>query len=638
MISLSNFSFEFGGRYLYKNTDWHIKPGERIGLVGKNGTGKSTLLRIISGEYQISEGEISKLKTLSIGFLNQDLLSYNTKDSITNVAMQAFERQLYLENEIEQLLKIVETNYTEQNLHKLSEMQEEFLHTGGYDMRFKTEEILEGLGFKTEDLNKPLSQFSGGWRMRVMLAKMLLMQPQLLMLDEPTNHLDLPSIQWLENYLSDYDGTVILVSHDRYFLNRMVNKIVEIANQKIYQYTGNFDEYLEQKKERDDLQTRQYENQQQYIKEQERFIERFKAKASKATIIQSRVKLLERLEIVEAVQTDNSKINVKFEASKQPGKIICELKNISKNYGTNEILKHTDAIISRGDRIALIGANGKGKSTILRIIDGSEKYNGENLFGYNIIKAFYAQHQLESLNLENSVLEELQSFATNKTEIELRTLLGGFLFQGDDVFKKIKVLSGGEKARVSLAKIVTTGSNFLILDEPTNHLDMQSIEILIEVLNNYNGSYIIVSHDRHFISKTANKIWWIEDFKIKEYPGTYSEFETSQNSKSKLKAKDIVKTSIEESTKISKKQNVNNDKSNEHAKRNLQNNLSNIEKIIENTKEKITDSELILASEEVYKNPDKFKEIMTLVSSLKSELEINEKEFEKVFDELLKFE
>lgn len=636
MISISNFSFEFGGRYLYKNADWHIKPGERIGLVGKNGTGKSTLLRIISGEYQIGDGEISKLKSLSMGFLNQDLLSYNTSESITHVAMQAFDRQLFLEKEIEKLLVEIETNYSEQNLHKLSEMQEEFLHSGGYDMRFKTEEILEGLGFKTEELNKPLSQFSGGWRMRVMLAKMLLMQPQLLMLDEPTNHLDLPSIQWLETYLSDYNGTVIIVSHDRYFLNRMVTKIVEIANQKIYQYTGNFEDYLLQKKERDELQTRQYENQQQYIKEQERFIERFRAKASKATIIQSRVKMLERLEIVESVQTDNSKINVKFEAKKQPGKIIYEIKNLEKSYGENHIFNHAEAAIVRGDRIALIGANGKGKSTLLRIIDGSEKFNGSVQQGYNVTKAFYAQHQLESLNIENTVLEELAGFATNKTEIELRTLLGGFLFQGDDVFKKIKVLSGGEKARVSLAKIVTTGSNFLILDEPTNHLDMQSIDILIDVLNNYNGSYIIVSHDRHFISKTSNKIWWLENFKIKEYPGTYAEYEASEISKAKAKIKPQPAIKTEE--KNNKKQNSNPEKPNENQKKKLQNQLNGIENTIEEIKGKINLTEAELAKEEVFQNPDKFNETLNCVTLLKNELKQIESEFEKIFEELLKFE
>ncbi|NUM30778.1 MAG: ABC-F family ATP-binding cassette domain-containing protein [Bacteroidetes bacterium] len=636
MISISNFSFEFGGRYLYKNADLHIKPGERIGLVGKNGTGKSTLLRIISGEYQMSEGDLSKLKSLSMGFLNQDLLSYNTGDSITNVAMQAFERQLYLEKEIEKLLLEVETNYTEQNLHKLSEMQEEFLHTGGYDMRFKTEEILEGLGFKTEDLNKPLSQFSGGWRMRVMLAKMLLMQPQLLMLDEPTNHLDLPSIQWLETYLTDYNGTVIIVSHDRYFLNRMVTKIVEIANQKIYQYTGNFDDYLLQKKERDELQTRQFENQQQYIKEQEKFIERFRAKASKATLIQSRVKMLERLDIVEAVQNDNSKINVKFIATKQPGKIIYELKHIEKSYGENQILSNTDAAIVRGDRIALIGANGKGKSTLLRIIDGSEKFLGVVQQGYNVIKAFYAQHQLESLNIENTVLEELAGYATNKTEIELRTLLGGFLFHGDDVFKKIKVLSGGEKARVSLAKIVTTGSNFLILDEPTNHLDMQSIDILIEVLNNYNGSYIIVSHDRHFISKTSNKIWWLEDCKIKEYPGSYSEFEASETLKSKKNINNH--NAIKSEIKPVKKQNLSIDKNQENKKKKLQNQLNELEKTIEKLNNEISKTEIELAKEEVYINPDKFKNTLNSVTLLKKELEKTESEFENIFEQLLKFE
>ncbi|MFM9943909.1 MAG: ABC-F family ATP-binding cassette domain-containing protein, partial [Bacteroidia bacterium] len=544
MISLSNFSFEFGGRYLYKDADWHIKPKERIGLVGKNGTGKSTLLRVITGEYPLREGDISKLKSLTIGFLNQDLLSYESDEPIVNVAMQAFERQLFLEAEIEKLLKIVETDYSEDNLHKLGEMQEEFLHSDGYDIRYKTEEILEGLGFSTADLSRPLSEFSGGWRMRVMLAKMLLMKPQLLLLDEPTNHLDLPSIEWLETYLSDYEGTVIIVSHDRYFLNRMVTKIVEIANQKVYQYTGNFEQYLEQKEERDDLQTRQYENQQDYIRQQERFINRFKAKASKSTLVQSRVKMLDKLDLVEAVVQDNSKINIRFNILKEPGKVICELKNVSKSYGPIEILKKASILLDRGDRIALIGANGKGKSTVLRIIAGTENHTGERIMGYNLIQSFYAQHQLESLNLENDVIQELASFATNKTEGDLRGLLGGFLFQGDDVFKKIKVLSGGEKARVSLAKMVTTGANFLVLDEPTNHLDMQSIDILIDVFNDYAGSFIVVSHDRHFVSQIANKIWWIEDNQIKEYPGTYAEFEPWNHQR--LKNKAATKTATKE--------------------------------------------------------------------------------------------
>ena len=636
MISLSNFSFEFGGRYLYKDADWHIKPKERIGLVGKNGTGKSTLLRVITGEYPLREGDISKLKSLTIGFLNQDLLSYESNEPIVNVAMQAFERQLFLEAEIEKLLKIVETDYSEENLHKLGEMQEEFLHSDGYDIRYKTEEILEGLGFSTADLSRPLSEFSGGWRMRVMLAKMLLMKPQLLLLDEPTNHLDLPSIEWLETYLSDYEGTVIIVSHDRYFLNRMVTKIVEIANQKVYQYTGNFEQYLEQKEERDDLQTRQYENQQDYIRQQERFITRFKAKASKSTLVQSRVKMLDKLDLVEAVVQDNSKINIRFNILKEPGKVICELKNVSKSYGPIEILKKANILLDRGDRIALIGANGKGKSTLLRIIAGTESHTGERIIGYNLIQSFYAQHQLESLNLENDVIQELASFATNKTEGDLRGLLGGFLFQGDDVFKKIKVLSGGEKARVSLAKMVTTGANFLVLDEPTNHLDMQSIDILIDVFNDYAGSFIVVSHDRHFVSQIANKIWWIEDNQIKEYPGTYAEFEPWNHQR--LKTKAATKTTAKETPTVHVKPKAENLPHKDTLIKSLKKQIDGLDIEIAALKKEIDNNENEMTKESVYTNAMELKNISQTLGKLKHELVLKEQEYETAFEELMGLE
>lgn len=636
MISLSNFSFEFGGRYLYKDADWHIKPKERIGLVGKNGTGKSTLLRVITGEYPLREGDISKLKSLTIGFLNQDLLSFSSDEPIVNVAMQAFERQLFLEAEIEKLLKIVETDYSEDNLHKLGEMQEEFLHSDGYDIRYKTEEILEGLGFSTADLSRPLSEFSGGWRMRVMLAKMLLMKPQLLLLDEPTNHLDLPSIEWLETYLTGYEGTVIIVSHDRYFLNRMVTKIVEIANQKVYQYTGNFEEYLLQKEERDDLQTRQYENQQDYIRQQERFINRFKAKASKSTLVQSRVKMLDKLDLVEAVVQDNSKINIRFNILKEPGKVICELKNVSKAYGPIEILKNANILLDRGDRIALIGANGKGKSTVLRMIAGAETHSGERVMGYNLVQSFYAQHQLESLNLDNDIIQELASFATNKTEGDLRGLLGGFLFQGDDVFKKIKVLSGGEKARVSLAKMVTTGANFLVLDEPTNHLDMQSIDILIDVFNDYAGSFIVVSHDRHFVSQIANKIWWIEDNQIKEYPGTYAEFEPWNLQR--LKTKAATKTVVKESPTVHVKPKAENLPHRDTLIKALKKQIDGLDIEISALKKQIDNNEAEMTKESVYTNAMELKTISQTITNLKHELVEKEQEYETVFEELMGLE
>ncbi len=525
MLTLNELSFDFGGRYLYRDVNWQIKPGERIGLVGQNGTGKSTILRIITGEYQPSEGILSKSKDCTIGFLNQDLLSYESDDSIFNVALQAFDRALQLQKEIDEIMVRLEFDYSDEILNALGNKQEEFEALDGYNIQFKTEEILEGLGFKTKDLQRPLSEFSGGWRMRVMLAKLLLQNPKLLLLDEPTNHLDLPSIEWIEDYLQSYQGTVIIVSHDRYFLDKMVTKIVEVANKKVYQYTGNYTKYLEQKVERDELQSRAYENQQQFIKQQERLIDRFKAKASKATMAQSRMKMLDKIDRIEEVQNDDAVMNLRFKVKQQPGKIIINLKNVSKQYGEQVIFIDSSAQISRGDKIALIGANGKGKSTLLRIIDKSEPLKGGEVeYGHNVQKTFYAQHQLESLNVQNELLEELVQMGSTKLESELRTILGCFLFSGDDVYKKIKVLSGGEKARVALAKTLVYEANFLLLDEPTNHLDIQSMNILIQALQEYEGTFITVSHDRFFISQIANKIWWIEDDIIKEYLGTYDEW------------------------------------------------------------------------------------------------------------------
>jgi ATP-binding cassette, subfamily F, member 3 len=515
LLALNNFSFEFAGRYLYQNASWHIKPGERIGLVGKNGTGKSTLLRLINGDFELREGEMSGLKNLTIGFLNQDLLSFNSHDKIIDVAMKAFEKAIALQHEIDAILKRMEVDHSEAILNELGEKQEEFERLDGYRIRSKT-----------EDLERPLDEFSGGWRMRVILAQMLLQEPMLLMLDEPTNHLDLPSIEWLENYLQSYQGTVIVVSHDRYFVNRMVNKIVEITNQKIYHWTGNYDSFQEQKIMRDELQQRSFENQEKYIKEQQKFISRFRAKASKATAVQSRVKMLEKLDLIDEVEGESSGMNLSFKVKQQSGKLLSSIKHVTKAYGNQRIVTDTNIEINKGDKIALIGANGKGKSTVLRMIAGTESFEGEKENVYNVIESFYAQHQLESLVIENEILEELKSSATHKLESELRSVLGCFLFHGEDVFKKIKVLSGGEKARVALAKTLVSEANFLLLDEPTNHLDMQSVEILIDALISYEGTFVVVSHDRYFLSEIANKIWWIEDEKIKEYPGTYDEWET----------------------------------------------------------------------------------------------------------------
>jgi len=526
MLSISNLNFYFGSRALYEGANLHIKPKAKIGLIGANGTGKSTLLRLISGEYTPDGGNISKSGDCTIGFLNQDLLSYQTDDSILEVAMQAFERQLELQKEIDQVLHKMETNYEDKDVDLLAKLQEEFERLDGYTIQSKTEEILEGLGFSTDDLTRPLRLFSGGWRMRVMLAKLLLQKPSLLLLDEPTNHLDLPSIEWVENYIHDYEGAIVVVSHDRYFLDRTIDHIAEVSSAKITLYPGNYSYYTEEKSLRNEIQKGAFENQQSQIRQTERFIERFKAKASKSRQVQSRVKALEKIDIIDDVIDEKAKVNFKFNFGTEPGRFILFLEDISKAYGEKVILKRTSATINRGDKIALIGANGKGKSTLLRVISGTEQIEGERRTGHNVIESFFAQHQLESLNVENTLIDELKATGTTKTEMELRSVLGCFLFSGEEVFKKIKVLSGGEKSRVALAKVLISEANFLLLDEPTNHLDMQSVNILIQALQQYEGTYVVVSHDRYFVSNIANKIWYIEENEIKEYPGSFDEYET----------------------------------------------------------------------------------------------------------------
>jgi ATP-binding cassette subfamily F protein 3 len=525
LAGFTNLTFEFGARTIVRNATWHIQPGERIGLIGYNGTGKSTLLKVLVGEYSPSAGLVERGKNVSIGYLHQDLLSQEIEKSILEVAMDAFEKARGIQQTLTSMEKRLETEGdNEQLLHEYADTLHEFELAGGYSMEHQAEEILHGLGFDTEVFDKPYQKFSGGWRMRVLLAKMILQNPDILLLDEPTNHLDLPSIEWLEKYLIHYPGSVVIVSHDKYFLNRMVTKIVDLYQQELHQYTGNYEYFESEKAMRIEIQQKAYENQQDYIRQQERFVERFKAKASKAAQAQSIVKRLDRLDRIENVELERPNIRINFLLDKQPGKVICTLKQVSKSFGPIKLLDGAEAEINRGDKIALIGANGKGKSTLLRIIAGTEPYLGEREWGHNVMESFYAQHQLEVLDGNNNILEEMSNSRAGKTELEYRSLLGCFLFGGDEVEKKIKVLSGGEKARVALAKTIVSKANFLMLDEPTNHLDMHSVDLLIEALNRYEGSLIIVSHDRHFISRTANIYWEIIDGQIRDFKGTYEEY------------------------------------------------------------------------------------------------------------------
>ncbi len=638
MLTLNNISFEFGGRYLYKNATWQINPGEKIGLVGLNGTGKSTLLRIINGEYALESGEVSKIKNLSIGFLNQDLLSYTSHETILDVALQAFSETIQLDKEIHELLEKMEHDHSEEILHELHDKQVLFEAADGYNLRPKAEALLEGLGFKTEDLSRPLNQFSGGWRMRVMLAKMMLQNPDLLLLDEPTNHLDLPSIEWIESYLRSYPGTVVIVSHDRYFLDNIITKTAEIAQQKISVYNGNYTFYLEEKSGRDEIQRSQFKNQQQYIKEQEKLIDRFRAKASKAKMAQSRIKKLDKLEKIDDVESDGPEISIRFQIEKQPGKVLSHVHIQDKSYGDLNILKNTEVKISRGDKIALIGANGRGKSTLLRVINGSEPFEGKSEPTHNVMTSFYAQHQLESLGLNNDLITELIHFAPDKKEVELRAVLGAFLFSGDDVFKKIKVLSGGEKSRVALAKTILSKANFLILDEPTNHLDMQSVGILIQVLQEFEGTFIIVSHDRYFLSQVANKIWWIENQHVKEYPGPYDEYEYSQqqrkeNEKAGLKTQR--QKEIQEKKKSKEELPVKGvDEEQKKLKKKLNHRFKQLEEELAAAR---TEKELLetrLSEPSTYADQDKFKKALESFNLQEAKVKKIISEWENVFEQL----
>ncbi|UPZ35697.1 ABC-F family ATP-binding cassette domain-containing protein [Sphingobacterium sp. PCS056] len=637
MISINNLTFEIGSRALYDEANWHIKPGDKVGLIGANGTGKSTLLRLIVGQYTPTSGSISMAKDLKIGYLNQDLLSYHSDKSILHVAMEAFERQNQLHSEIENLLQKLETDYSDDILNKLSDKQMEFEALDGYSIEFRAHEILAGLGFSEDEQKRPLATFSGGWRMRVMLARILLQTPDILLLDEPTNHMDLPSIKWLENYLQGFEGAIVIVSHDRYFLDRIIKKTVESRKGKLTLYAGNYSFYLEEKALRSEIQAGQFKNQQAKIKQEERLIERFRAKASKAKMAQSRIKALDRMEKVEDVDDDNPTVNFSFKFSKPSGRHVVTLENVSKAYPNLEILRNTAGIIEKGDKIALIGANGKGKSTLLRIVAGADPdYEGKSEHGHNVSQTFFAQHQLEALHLENSIIAEMQAFAPKHTDTELRSILGCFLFSGDDAFKKIKVLSGGEKSRVALAKALTADANFLALDEPTNHLDMQSVNILIQALQQFEGTLIVVSHDRYFLDHVANKIWYIEDKQIKEYPGTYQEFE-DWNSKRIIKPEEKKvekKVVVEEPKKV--KVAPTDDKFKLISKKNKE--LAVLElKVVE--KELIVKNlEIDLAKEEIYSNTTKLQEYTRNYNSSKAELTQLQKNWEELAEEIMELE
>ncbi len=538
MLTIKSLTYQIGGRTLYEDLSFQVKQKDRIGLVGLNGSGKSTLFKMIVKELTPISGSIQHDKGTTIGFFNQELLSYETKGSILSVVMEAFDEILLIQRKINNLLEKIESDYSSSLLEELGNLQEQFGQLGGYEMETKAAIMLEKMGFSSDQLSEPFNLLSGGWRMRVLFAKLLLQEPDLLLLDEPTNHLDIVSIQWVEGYLKNYPNAFIVISHDRRFLDATTKKTLEIYNESLHSYSGNYSYYQEEKKRRIVTYQNTYINQQKKIKKTQEFIDRFRAKSSKAKSVQSRVKSLERMDKLDSALERKVKLKFRFKIARPPGKQVVEIKKIEKSFGDIVLFKGGSAEVIRGDKIALIGENGKGKSTLLKLIVGKIPLDGGTItLGHNVLLGFHTQHQLEELNPDYTILETLRSALPEAPESEVRALLGGFLFRDRAVDKKIKVLSGGEKARVSLAKTLALKPNFIILDEPTNHLDIEAIEVLSQALQGYEGTLLLVSHDRDFIQKVATKIWYLEESSIKSYPGVYDEFRVWKSEQEKKQKK-----------------------------------------------------------------------------------------------------
>ncbi|MGN6567921.1 MAG: ABC-F family ATP-binding cassette domain-containing protein [Flavipsychrobacter sp.] len=638
MISVSNVSMRYGAKILFDEVSTGFSPGKRYGLTGPNGAGKSTFMKLLSGELEPQKGTVVRPK--KIGILSQDQFAFDQYRVIDTVIMGNKRLWAALEERDKLYAK---TEMTDADGMRLGELEGIVGEEDGYTAETDAAVLLQGLDIPDELHERKMAELPGGQKVRVLLAQALFGHPLALLLDEPTNHLDLPSIEWLERYLQGYPGSVVIVSHDRYFLDRMVTKIVEVWQRDLHQYSGNYTFYQKEKAERMDLQQRAYENQQEYIRQQERFIERFRAKATKAAQAQSAIKRLDKLDVIEAPDTSVPVMNINFDVGIQPGKIITELRHITKHFGDLSILKDANAEILRGDKIALIGANGRGKSTLLRIIAGKESFEGERKEGHNVEESFYAQHQLEALNVENDLLDEMKQCGSGKTELELRQLLGCFLFSGDDVFKKIKVLSGGEKARVALAKVIATKGNFLMLDEPTNHLDMQSVEMLIDALNKYDGTIILVSHDRYFISRLANKIWNIEDGKVKEFVGSYDEWVVYQQDRAKREQAAAQPKPAPVEKKEEKK--IEKPKINDQELRTLRNEHQKQQKLFQKLEaelgklqEEKTKLEAQLADPEFYNNKDKFVKLDEEYRKLSAKFDDTSKAYDSAFEKMLEME
>ncbi|MGC6417504.1 MAG: ABC-F family ATP-binding cassette domain-containing protein [Bradymonadia bacterium] len=526
MIHLTAIDKRFGTQEVFRDLSWHIKPAQRVGLIGPNGAGKSTLMRIIVGEDTADAGEVIISKNRKLGYLRQDIASIAGR-SVRNEVRRGFESLLSLETQLREL-EAEMTVATGSNLENLMEVygqrQAEFERDGGFQMDSRLEEILFGLGFRAEDLERDCGELSGGWQMRVELARLLLKEPDVLLLDEPTNHLDLASLVWLEGFLQSYSGSLVFISHDRWFLNRLASHIAELSSEGLRVYSGNFEAYLHQAQEERELLVRRQKNLKKKAADMERFIARFRAKATKAKQVQSRVKALERMDKVE-IGADEKTIQFTLPEAPKSGRVVIALEGCSKMYGTSVVYDGLSVELLRGQRVALVGPNGAGKSTLLKMLAGvTSPSAGRRDIGFGAKLYYFAQHQLETLNPVNSVFQEVREENESMSVTQLRSLLGAFLFTGDDVDKGVGVLSGGEKARVALVKMLLTPANVLLLDEPTNHLDMASRAVLEQALAAFTGTIVVISHDRHFLDAVCNEVWEIDDGRITPFLGSYSDY------------------------------------------------------------------------------------------------------------------
>ena len=529
MIHINNLSVSFSGEYLFKDISFRLAAGDRIGLVGKNGAGKSTMLKIISGKMQKDTGEVAKEKGIRIGFLKQDI-DFEEGRTVIEEAHQAFYEIKKLEAELEVINQdlVDRTDYESDSYHQLmvdlTEKQTQYEFLGGYNYKGSAERVLKGLGFLESDFDKLTDTFSGGWRMRIELAKLLLQNNDILLLDEPTNHLDIESIIWLESFLTNYAGCVVIVSHDKMFLDEVTNRTIEISLGRIYDYPKNYSDFKVLREELMEQQLSAQKNQQKEIEQTEKLIEKFRAKATKASMAQSLIKKLDKIDRIEVDQEDNASMNIKFPISVNPGKVIVEAENVSKTYGDKKVLNDFNFIIERGTKLAFVGQNGQGKTTLAKIIIGEIKHQGNLKLGHNVQIGYFAQNQAEYLDGNKTVLDTMIDAANETNRSKVRDILGSFLFRGDEVEKYVKVLSGGERNRLALAKMLLSPFNVLVMDEPTNHLDIQSKNVLKNALNNFEGTLILVSHDRDFLQGLADRVFEFRNHELKEFLGGIDDY------------------------------------------------------------------------------------------------------------------